>query len=162
MAAARGPVVDVACGRGRNALALARRGIPVLGLDRSEPFLRELAGSARSHGWPVAVARCDLEAEAGAPLAAQSCAALLVFRFLFRPLAAQLVEALVPGGLLLYETFTIHQRDLSHGPGNPAFLLEDDELPRLFAALRVIDHWEGVRPGDPTAAVACLAAEKPR
>ena len=43
------PVVDLACGRGRNALAIAAHGIPVLGVDRSAEFLgRALRRRARS------------------------------------------------------------------------------------------------------------------
>ena len=47
LAAARGPVIDLACGRGRHALYLARSGIPALGLDRNRDHLRELEVSAR-------------------------------------------------------------------------------------------------------------------
>ncbi|MEN8160024.1 MAG: class I SAM-dependent methyltransferase, partial [Myxococcota bacterium] len=42
-AAALGPVLDVACGSGRNALPLARDGIRVIGLDRSRERLGALA-----------------------------------------------------------------------------------------------------------------------
>ena len=86
---------------------------------------------------------------------------ILVFRFLFRPLAPAIVEALAPGGLLLYETFTIHQRDLGEGPRNPAFLLHDGELPELFARLETASHWEGLTPGPAPQALARLAARKP-
>ena len=41
-AAAHGAVVDLACGRGRHALALARAGIPSIGMDRNADFLRQL------------------------------------------------------------------------------------------------------------------------
>ena len=37
-----GPVADLACGRGRNAIATAEHGIPTLALDRSRELLREL------------------------------------------------------------------------------------------------------------------------
>jgi SAM-dependent methyltransferase len=160
-AAGRGPVVDLACGRGRNALALAREGLPVVGIDRNGELLSELAERARSEGLPIALARADLEAALGPPLAARSCGAILVFRFLHRPLCPALAEALRPGGLLLYETFTIHQRDYAHGPSNPAFLLAEGELPELFATLEVLHHWEGILPGPKAWAVAQLVARRP-
>jgi hypothetical protein len=105
--------------------------------------------------------RTDLETGSGLPIAPESCGAVLVFRFLFRPLAGAIVRALRPGGLLLYETFTTHQRDLGQGPGNPAFLLETNELPRLFAALEPIAYEEVVseRPPRPEA-LARLAARR--
>ena len=41
-AARLGPVLDLACGRGRNALAAARWGIPIVGIDRNAAFLTEM------------------------------------------------------------------------------------------------------------------------
>jgi SAM-dependent methyltransferase len=159
-AARRGPVVDVACGRGRHAVVAAERGIPVVGIDRNPDFLAELCATARARHLPVAAVRADLETGSGLPLAPASCAALLIFRYLHRPLAPQLVATLKPGGLLLYETFTIHQRDLAYGPKNEHFLFRPGELPELFAALEVIDSWEGRTQDDPPAAVARLAARR--
>ena len=160
-AAAQGPVVELACGRGRNALALAAGGIPVVGIDRDPEALAGLRAAARERRLPVSGLRADLETPHGIPLRAGSCAAILVFRFLFRPLARAIEAALAPGGLLLYETFTIHQRSLSQGPRNPAFLLQPDELPTLFPQLDVAHHWEGRSDEARPAAVARLAARKP-
>jgi len=160
-AAARGPVVELACGRGRIACAVAERGIPVVGIDRSSELLAELRERARLRRIPVAAVRADLETGAGLPLPPGRCGALLVFRYLHRPLAAEIAEALAPGGLLLYETFTIHQKELGYGPGNPAFLLREGELPTLFAGLDLLASWEGVTEGERPAAIARLAARRP-
>ena len=62
---------------------------------------------------------------------------MLVFNYLHRPLMPALVDALEPGGVLIYETFTVGQAERGH-PRNPAFLLGDGELPRLVAPLEVI------------------------
>jgi SAM-dependent methyltransferase len=160
-AARLGPIVDIACGRGRNALALAARGLPVLGLDRDAGHLAELVGTARRLELPVAAARADLERAPHPPLAGGRCGALIVCRYLHRPLAPWLEEALRPGGWLLYETFTIHQRDLGHGPRNPAFLLDPGELATLFPRLETVSFWEGRSEGPPPAALARLAARRP-
>jgi SAM-dependent methyltransferase len=159
-AAVRGAVVDLACGRGRNALAIAARGIPVLGVDRNPEFLTELLDAARARALPIRAVRADLEA-APAPLAERRCGALVVCRYLHRPLAPVLEALLAPGGWLLYETFTIHQRDLGYGPENPAFLLNPGELPALFARLEIAMHWEGLTEEPRPAAVARLVARKP-
>jgi hypothetical protein len=141
-------------------VAAAERGVPALGIDRNPDFLAELCATARARRLPVAAVRADLETGCGLPLAPASCAALLVFRYLHRPLVSHLVTTLQPGGLLLYETFTIHQRDLGYSPKNNDFLLQPEELPELFAALEVIDSWEGRTQDDPPAAVARLAARR--
>lgn len=159
--AALGPVVDLACGRGRNALAIAARGIPVLGVDRSEELLAELSADAQARALPVRAVRADLESASALPLAAGRCGALVVCRYLHRPLARALEALLAPGGWLLYETFTIHQRQLGYGPENPAFLLNPGELVTLFPGLAIAHHWEGTSEEARPAAVARLAARKP-
>jgi len=142
-AAHEGPILDIACGCGRNALAVARHGARVLGLDRAAEKLHRLAFTARLEGVQMEAIRADLETGRMPPLARQSCGAILVFRYLYRPLGPLLEALLRPGGLLLYETFTLSQRDLPQGPENEAFLLQLGELPRLFPALRVESFWEG-------------------
>ncbi len=159
-AARLGPIADVACGRGRHARPALACGWPVLALDRNADALAELC-AAVPPGARLQAIRCDLEAGLGLPIKAGSCGAVLVFRFLFRPLAPLLVETLAPGGVLLYETFTVDQRSLEGGPRRPAFLLERGELPGLFPELDV-QHYEETRVGHPPAsATARLIARRP-
>jgi SAM-dependent methyltransferase len=159
-AARRGPVVDLACGAGRHALALAARGIPVVGVDRDLARLRELQGRAREDRRPIRLLQADLEASPSLPFGPARCGALLVFHYLHRPLCPALAASLRPSGLLLYETFTIAQRELGQGPKNPAFLLEPGELPRLFPQLEVLETWEGLTPGERPSALARLLARR--
>ena len=157
-----GPCLDLACGRGRQALAVARWGVPVIGVDRSGEALRELAEAAAAESLPIALARADLETAASPPWVEGRFGCVLVFRYLHRPLAPAITRALRPGGLLLYETFTIYQKDRDQGPGNAHFLLQTGELPELFPELRVEHRWEGDLPGPEPFAVAQLAAVRPR
>jgi SAM-dependent methyltransferase len=159
-AAARGPVVDLACGRGRHALAAAELGARVLGLDRNPALLRELQAEARSRRLPLLPVRTDLETPDGIPVQSGSCGAILVFRFLFRPLARPICQALAPGGLLLYETFTIRQRELGQGPMNSGFLLQEGELPEIFDTLQILSYWEGLTEGPRPEAIARLVARR--
>ena len=85
---------------------------------------------------------------------------MLVFRYLYRPRASWIESLLRPGGLLLYETFTIHQRDLGQEPSNEAFLLREGELREAFGALRVLSYWEGLTEGPRPDAMARLVARK--
>jgi SAM-dependent methyltransferase len=163
-AARLGPIVDLACGRGRHALAAARAGLRTLAIDHNAGFLEGLASRARSEELPLQCVRFDLEVGLELPVRASSCGAILVFRFLHRPLAPAIEHALAPGGVLLYETFTTAQLERGTGPRSPAFLLEPGELPRQFPGLEVLAHSEGPRlregPEDEDA-TARLFARKP-
>jgi SAM-dependent methyltransferase len=160
LVAAGGPALDLACGRGRHALALAASGVPVVALDRDRARLAELAAAARARALPVRLLRADLEAGACIPLASASCSAVLVFRYLHRPLAAEIVRVLRPGGVLVYETFVTRHRELADHPRNPAFLLDSGELPKLFAALEPLRAEEAVALLPAPEAVARLVARK--
>ena len=67
---------------------------------------------------------------------------VLVFNYLHRPLLPAIVDAVAPGGLLFYETFTVDQAPRGR-PTNPAYLLQHDELPQLVAPLAVIRARDG-------------------
>lgn len=161
IAARRGPVLDLACGRGRHARAAAALGARCLAIDRDREALAELARASAAPGRCVQALCADLETPHGIPVATGSCAAVLVFRFLFRPLAREIERVLRPGGLLLYETFSVRQRELGRGPRNPSFLLAPGELPRLFPGLEVIAYQETLRAEPEPEHVASLAARKP-
>ena len=154
--AALGPALDVACGRGRNARALAAQGHAVVGVDRNAAHLRELARAA-----PVACVRADLETGHGLPFAAGRFGAVLVFRYLHRPLLPELAALLVPGGLLVYETFTTAQRELGWGPRRDAFLLAPGELASFFPELETLAFDERLA-DEPEGAQASLLARRPR
>jgi SAM-dependent methyltransferase len=157
-AAHLGPVADLACGGGRHALAAARDGLPTLAIDRDPERLASLQARASLEALPLDVLRWDLETPLGVPLLPGRCGAILVFRFLYRPLAPVLCKLLAAGGILLYETFTTAQLELGSGPRNPAFLLEPGELASLFPSLEIVCFEEG-RSGD--AETARLLARRP-
>ena len=153
-----GVVADLACGRGRHALAAAAAGIPVVGIDRNRAFLTELREVAAQREFAIETLRADLEDPAEIPLRSQCCAAVLVFRFLHRPLIPAIARVIAPGGLLIYETFTIRQRTLGTGPRNLDHLLGFGELRELFSELEVLDYWEGLSEGTEPAHVARITA----
>jgi tellurite methyltransferase len=146
------PVLDVASGRGRHALALAVRGFHVHAVDRDPSALAALATQARAAGVRIETACVDLESHV-VDLGAGRYGTILVFNYLHRPLMPVIVRALKPGGVLLYETFTIGQRERGH-PRDPTFLLRDGELPQLVAPLVVMRSREGDFDGKLIASVA--------
>ena len=148
---ARGDALDVACGSGRNALWLARRGLRTRAVDRNADAIVRLRDVADREGLPVAGDVLDLEAGDGT-LPHTAFDLIVVVHYLHRPLFPALRAALRPGGVLVYETFTLHQA-LRGRPTNPDFLLLPGELSSLVAPLDVLASREGEFEGKMLASV---------
>ena len=166
-----GAALDLACGRGRNALFLAEHGRHVTAVDWSGAALDILEERAKALKIPVRriprldgakqVTRAgidllpaDLEA---VTLPANRYSLILCVRYLQRSLFPQISRALRPGGMLLFETYTKAQLDFSGGPRDPAHLLNPGELRRAFPELEVVFYRE-LRAEQ---GIASLAAGKP-
>jgi quercetin dioxygenase-like cupin family protein/SAM-dependent methyltransferase len=139
-----GPVLDLACGHGRNALWLAEHGFSVVALDRDPLALDAVQRAAGA--LDVTTLCCDLEVPnfSGPELASGRWAGVLVNRYLHRPLLPLLKASIRPGGWIFYETFHERQAELGR-PKNPDFLLRDGELPELFSDFHIIEAWEGLQ-----------------
>ncbi len=135
-----GLALDVAAGRGRNALALARAGLRVIAADFSDVAMLALADYARAQGLPIWPVVADFDRFA---FRDRSFDVIVNVNFLDRALFADLVRALKPGGILLAETFLIDQAELGH-PKDPRFLLKHHELRDLTAGLELIRYREGL------------------
>lgn len=147
----RGRALDVACGRGRHALWLARRGLSVVAIDRDAAAIGDLTEHARGLNLPVEPHVADLE-NLRIDLGHDRYDAIVVFNYLHRPLVPHLVTALRQHGVLVYETFTREQA--RHGkPRNPDYLLEPGELSRLVVPLHVEVSREGEYEGRHVASI---------
>lgn len=132
---AGGTVLDVACGRGRHLRWFAARGHAVVGVDRDAQALATLQGvgetvlaDIENGPWPFAGRRFD---------------AVVVTNYLWRPLFAQLLAAVAPGGVLLHETFAQGNETVGK-PSRPDFLLAPGELLRACGSeLRVVAYEDG-------------------
>lgn len=153
------PVLDLACGTGRNGLVLAKQGIPVVFADRSAAALEAVKQHLVRNKLPGRIWQVDLELPDDNPLSGQTFNAIIVFRYLHRPLFPTLLDAVVPGGLVVYETFTVGNRRFGR-PHNPDFLLLPGELKDLFKAWEIIFHSEGTL-HNPDRAMARIVARKP-
>ena len=158
-----GPVVDLASGRGRNALPAAEALGNVIAVDRNRGFLDELGKRSEVAGTRIERIQTDLETPFGIPLRSNSAGAILVFRYLHRPLSEAIEDLLAPGGWLLYETFTLAQAERKTGPSRAEFLLRPEELRQMFPALEVV-HYHETDPSEfpDEDATAQLVARKPR
>lgn len=170
-AARLGPVLDVACGDGRNGLALALaaqadRQAPwfpeVLLLDYSAEAIGNLLRPEAQPGGaePQTGASCqepslqtglppnaafrlmDLETPEPPSLGMDTFGVVLVFRYLHRPLIPVLRACLAPGGMLVYETYLEGQQAYGK-PRNPDHLLRRGELAAWFGDWEVLELFEG-------------------
>ena len=167
-----GAALDLACGRGRIAFFLAKHGRRVTAVDWSAAALDILEEHAPAmkvsvrriqnieEGRDVArtgidLLHADLET---IELPANRYALILCLRYLQRTLFSQISQALRPGGVLLFETYTRAQLDFSGGPRDPAHLLLNGELRKAFPELDVVFYRE-LRAEQ---GIASLAARKPQ
>ncbi len=162
----QGQILDLACGSGRHAIYLARQGYPVVGLDRNPDALTTLARTALNENLHnVTTRELDLESDSTGPpsLGENEFAGVLVFYYLYRPIFPNIIKALKPGGLLIYETFLIDNHHRFQHPRRKEFCLAHNELLRLAHGLRVLFYEEGQRQdqaGQQPAFTARLVAQK--
>ena len=151
----QGRALDVACGRGRHALALAAAGFHVVGFDIQMDALAGARSMAQSRRLAVSLACVDLTSMR---LPRAHFHVVVVTRYLDRLLFPALRDALVPGGVVLYETFTELQLRYNRGPRSRDHLLAPGELRTLLRGMDVLFDEEVSAPD----AVARVAARRRR
>lgn len=119
-----GRSLDVACGLGANALFLAHFGLTSHAWDISPVAIEKLADLARSQEVTVHAQARDVVANPPDPA---SFELIVVSNFLDRTLFPALINALAPGGLLFYQTYSRLRVD-DAGPRNEAYRLAANEL----------------------------------
>lgn len=132
--------IDVACGRGRHALLLARTGYAVLGVDWAVPALRSLRKKACHERLPVACLATDVSTWSPPE---DRYTVVLSTNYLDRRCFERLRRAVAPGGVLLLETFLDGQQHYGH-PTNPDYLLRPGELAQICRGWDVLHAHEGL------------------
>src|SRR5215813_13281505 len=146
--------LDVAMGRGRHALLLARHGFHTFGVDRNFDAVRSAMQVATREGLQIRGWCADLTVSR---LPIRAFDVVVVTRYLQRDLFPSIRESLTMGGCVIYETFTLAQRELGTGPTSPDHLLQPGELLSAFDGWDVTFYEEVDRPE----AVARLVAQRP-
>jgi tellurite methyltransferase len=153
-----GPVLDLASGKGQNGLFLAELGLPVVLADRNSALLGKAKEAATAKKMNVSLWEVDLETGPNS-LDEDHYRAMVVFRYLHRPLIPFIKKAIKKRGLLIYETYTTGQILYSR-PHNPDHLLEPRELFEWFKDWEVVQYFEGLLE-NPRRSIAQLVAVKP-
>ena len=136
----RGRALDVACGRGRNAIHLAANGYAVDAMDISDVALARARERADAAGVAVDWIEADLERP---DIARDAYDVIVIARFLDRPLIPRLIDALRPGGHIVYDHHYITPAEVG-GPRSRRFRARPNELLERFRALRVLFYEEGI------------------
>ncbi|MSO85699.1 MAG: class I SAM-dependent methyltransferase [Rhodospirillales bacterium] len=172
---ARGPVLDLACGGGRNARYLSGRGHPVVALDRDTAVIaaagltpppsydrRVTPLGMHSHDDSLAadapagieIVQADLESgipvfDPPGPLGHRRFAGIVVVNYLYRPILPRLIALLAEGGVLIYETFARGNEKFTR-PRNPDHLLRAGELLEFARGkLQIVAYEHGLLEADP-------------
>jgi SAM-dependent methyltransferase len=168
----RGRALDIATGKGRNAIFLAEQGFDVVAIDVSPVALDEARQRAAGKSlWSptdktVAPSNTPVgrnpEQEPGDKAGARvegsiswqqadleqiellkmTYELIVNFNYLQRSLIPQIKAALKTGGYMVFETYLIGQETIGH-PKNPAYLLGHNELLDSFRDFRVLWYREG-------------------
>lgn len=154
-----GKLLDIACGRGRNALPMAELGYSVTALDASSQGLRQLQDEALRRNLTIATLQQDLEQTPQLPQATFDV--VLQFFYLQRSLFDALHDAVRPGGVVVARTFS-RAGNFAGGPGNPDYVLEVGELLTLFDGWEILLHEEGLDEAERGGGLAGIVARKPQ
>jgi SAM-dependent methyltransferase len=158
--------IDVACGTGRNAIYLARRGWHVDAVDISQVALDHLTETAATEDLPISCIQMDLEGAWRRPadlFTADRYDLAIMIRYTNMPLVDTLKDVLKAGGYLIIEEHLVTEADVV-GPRNQKFCVPPGVLRDVAAGLDIIAYREGIvtDPDGRPAALAQLVARAPR
>ena len=135
----QGVVLDVACGFGRHAHWFYKRKHNLVVIDRAHDAIESIAAAIPAHACEAVVA--DIE-NAPWPLTGRQFDAVVVTNYLWRPLLPTLLNSLLLGGVLIYETFTQGNETVGK-PSRSDFLLRPAELLAVCQDLRIVAFEDG-------------------
>lgn len=155
-----GTALDLACGRGANAMCLARNGLTVSAWDISSSALQILSNAADEQKLTINTDSRDVSKH---PPEGDTFDIIVVSHFLDRNLMDDIKNAINANGLIFYQTFIKDKVDET-GPGNPDYLLDNNELLNYFKDWNIIYYREEGKIGNTNDGFrnkAMLIAQKP-
>ena len=135
-----GTVLDMGMGEGRNAVFLAQKGFKVTGVDISSVAVKKANLLAKEYGVKIKGVVASLKDYNIPP---GSFDAIICFYYVDHGLLAKIRSWLRPGGVLIYEAYTLRQRKLSQHDRDPVDnFLKEQELLTMFPGMRVLKYQE--------------------
>lgn len=134
----QGAALDLACGRGANAICLAENGLSVSAWDISSSALKHLSNQAIKKDLKIEVESRNISENPPEP---NTFDVISVSNFLERELIEDIRNAINSNGLIFYQTF-IRNKVSNIGPSNPDYLLGKNELLLFFSDWNIIYYKE--------------------
>jgi len=150
----RGKALDIAMGEGRNTLFAASLGYEAWGVDISDIGISRAQSLARENKLTIHTQIADLD---NFKIDENTYDLIICFYFLDRSLFEGILKGLKPGGILIFETFTVDY--LKYSGFKREWVLEKNELREAFSGLNVLDYQEVDEPKNESA-YASLVARK--
>lgn len=130
------PVLDLACGNGRHGRLFLADGHPTVFLDKYIGAVADLTAVPGAE-----ILEEDLEDGRPFPLSDRLFGGVVVTCYLHRPILADIIRAVAPGGVLIYETFAMGNEAYGH-PARQGYLLEEGELLRAVDGILSVRAYE--------------------
>lgn len=145
-----GRAIDVATGAGRNALFLSEHGYEVDAVDISEEGLAIARQRAAQESRNVNWIQADLDRF---PIPSDTYAVVCVIGYYDIPLLERLKDALVQGGILVYEHHLGPAEIADRGPETDQFRAQSNEILRACLDLTILEYreWSKTDDADPGA-----------
>lgn len=135
-----GNVLDLGMGEGRNAVFLAQKGYKVTGIDISSVAVKKAYSLAQEFGVKIKGVVASLKEYKIQP---GSYDAIICFYFVDRSLVEKMKSWLRPGGIIIFEAFTIREKAAKKKDLLPEeHFLKEQELLKLFSGMRVLKYEE--------------------
>lgn len=133
-------VLDMGMGEGRNAVFLAQKGHQVTGVDISSVAVKKSYMLAKEFNVRIKGVVASLEKY---KIPDETFDAIICFYYVDRSLITKIQKWLKPGGILIYEAYTLAQRNLPSNRKEPtSYFLKPQELLSMFPGMTVLKYEE--------------------
>jgi 2-polyprenyl-3-methyl-5-hydroxy-6-metoxy-1,4-benzoquinol methylase len=136
-------VLDMGMGEGRNAVFLAQKGYKVTGVDISSVAVKKSLALAKEFGVQINTVVASLNKY---KIPEGTFDAIICFYYVDRSLIEKMKSWLKPGGVIIFEAYTIDQKnsDSNLKADDPSYYLKKQELLHLFPEMRILKFEEPI------------------
>lgn len=133
-------ILDMGMGEGRNAVFMAQKGHNVTGVDISSVAVKKAYMLAKEFKVRIKGVVASLEKY---KIPNESFDAIICFYYVDRSLISKIQKWLKPGGILIYEAYTIRQKNKVDFRKEPdSYFLRPQELLTMFPNMQVLKYEE--------------------